>query len=194
MVAPSEPPTSDRPPAHWFSWWGRIRHFVLHKILRAADSPHRLALGVAMGLFIALLPLVGIQMFIAAILCHPIKGNKVVAMAMAWVSNPFTLVPIFLPCYWLGAALLGIEAIPYENFVSIFQPNEGTFIDSIYATYVAMLDIMAPLWLGCFLVATAFAVPSYFIARAGITRYRLRRYGTVDISSLTEAQLNAKVD
>lgn len=191
MDSPPDRPSTNAPPRHWFSWWGRVRYFVVHQILRAADSPHRLALGVAIGLFIALLPLVGIQMFIAAVVCHPVKANKAVAVAMAWVSNPLTLVPIFLPCYWLGAAMLGLEAIPYESFVAIFTPEEGGLIESLYATYVAMLDIMAPLWLGCAVVATAFALPSYFLFRSMITRYRLRRYGTTDIASLTQEQLDA---
>jgi uncharacterized protein len=174
------------PPRWYFSWWGRARHFVYHNILHADDSPHRLALGVGIGMWIALLPLVGVQMVVSAILCHPVKGNKVVAMAMAWVSNPITLVPIFLPCYWLGCWILGLDAIPYEDFVAIFFPPEGGgWMARVQATWSAMMGIFGPLWLGCLIVATAVAIPTYFVAERGITWYRLRRYGTTDLTTLS---------
>jgi len=175
-----------RPPRHWFSWWGRVRYFVIHKILRASDSPHRIALGVGIGMWVALLPLVGIQMITSAALCHPVKGNKVVSMAMAWVSNPITLVPIFLPCYWLGCWLLGLDAIPYEDFVAIFFPEEGSWWARVSATWRAMMGIFGPLWLGSLIVATTVAVPTYFITERVVTWYRLRRYGTTDLTTLPE--------
>ncbi len=135
-------------------------------------------------MFIALLPLVGVQMVISAVLCHPFKANKAVAVALAWVSNPVTLIPIYLPMYWLGCVMLGIEAIPYDNFVAIFFPEEGGFIASLTATYTAMLDIFVPLWLGSFVVAVAIAVPCYFLTLRVVTAYRMRRYGTVDLESI----------
>ena len=175
-----------RPPRHWFSWWGRVKHFVIHKILRASDSPHRIALGVSIGMWVALLPLVGVQMITSAALCHPVKGNKVFAMAMAWVSNPITLVPIFLPCYWLGCWILGLDAIPYQDFVDIFFPAEGTWFARVSATWRAMMGIFGPLWLGSAIVATIVAIPSYFVTERVVTWYRMKRYGTVDLSTLPE--------
>lgn len=172
------------PPRHWFSWWGRVKHFVVHKILRAADSPHRLGLGVAIGMWVALLPLVGIQMITSAAICHPFKGNKVVAMAMAWVSNPVTLVPIFLPCYWLGCWILGLDAIPYDDFVAIFSPDVEGWWARVSASWSAMMAIFGPLWLGSLIVATIVAVPCYFITVRAVTAYRMRRYGTVDLTDL----------
>lgn len=177
------------PPQHWFSWWGQVRWFVSHRILHAQDSPHRLALGVSIGLWVALLPLVGVQMITSAALVHPFKGNKVVAMAMAWVSNPLTLIPVYLPCYWLGCWILGMDAIPYQEFVDIFFPPEATgWWGSLSATWTAMLAVFGPLWLGCGIVATVVAVPFYFITERVVTVYRMRRYGTVDLSDETPEQ------
>ena len=171
-----------RPPARWFSWWAQVKWFVVHRILQATDSPHRISLGVELGMWIALLPLVGVQMVVSAALCHPFKANKVVAMAMAWVSNPITLVPIFLPCYWLGCWLLGMDAIPYDDFVAIFFPDEPGWLARVQATWQAMVAIFAPLWLGSLIVATVVAIPTYFVTERIVTWYRLRRYGTVDLS------------
>lgn len=175
------------PSAQWWQprqWWPSARYFVVHKVLHADDSPHRLALGAAIGMWVALLPLVGVQMIVSATLCHPFKGNKVVGMAMAWVSNPLTLIPCYLPMYWLGCWLLGLDAIPYDDFVAIFFPDEGTWVARVSATWRAMLGIFGPLWLGSGIIATVVAIPTYFVSERLITAYRLRRYGTVDLSSV----------
>jgi len=121
---------------------------------------------------------------VSEVLCIPFKANKVVAMAMAWVSNPLTLVPIFLPCYWLGCLILGLDAIPYDDFVRIFSPEVAGWWNKISATWSAMLAIFGPLWLGCAIVATVVAVPCYFITERAVTWYRLKRYGTTDLTTL----------
>jgi hypothetical protein len=144
--------------------------------LHADDTPHRLALGIAIGMWIALLPLVGVQMVVSAALCHPFRANKVVAMALAWITNPFTIIPVYLPMYWLGTWLLGMDAIPYQAFVDIFfPPGDLGWWGSVSASWTAMMAIFAPLWLGSGLVATAIAVPSYFLSERFIVWYRSRR-------------------
>lgn len=192
MTTPPPPPQAPTPPRHWFSWWGRIRYFLIHQVLHAADSPHRIALGMAIGVFIALLPLVGVQMLLAAIICHPFKANKAVSVAMAWISNPVTLVPIYLPFYWLGCVMIGLDPIPYESFVAIFFPEEGGLVASLMATWTAMLDIFVPLWLGSSVAAIAFSVPSYFLTRRIVTAYRMRRYGTVDLQAIVLDPVHAE--
>ncbi len=46
-------------------YWLRMRRFVMHNVLHADDTPHSIALGTAIAVFIAILPLVGIQMFLS---------------------------------------------------------------------------------------------------------------------------------
>ena len=40
----------------------QIEHFIVYRILHADDTPHRLALGIALGVFVAWTPTVGLQM------------------------------------------------------------------------------------------------------------------------------------
>lgn len=88
--------------------------FIKFRILHIDDSPERIARGLALGVFIAFLPLMGIQMFLAWIAAILFKGNKLMAVLGAWVSNPATAIVIYYPCYRLGRWLIG--------FVST-QPN-----------------------------------------------------------------------
>jgi hypothetical protein len=55
--------------------------------------------GAAIGMFIALLPIVGIQMYVAAtlwLICRYLfrfRFNLPIAMALVWITNPVTVLP-----------------------------------------------------------------------------------------------------
>ena len=81
--------------ARFRSPWQRVRHFVLHDILHADDPPHRLALGVAIGMFVTFTPTVGLQMVLVGVLAWLLRANKLVGLPVVWLSNPATVVPIY---------------------------------------------------------------------------------------------------
>lgn len=68
--------------------------------------------GVAVGLFIAFLP-IPLQMVLSAIAAVAFRVNVALAVAMALVSNPLTMVPIFWTAYLIGSWLTGCHlALP----------------------------------------------------------------------------------
>jgi uncharacterized protein (DUF2062 family) len=84
----------------------RAGRFIKKHILHADDSPHRIALGAAFGLFIAWSPLLGLHTWLVLLLSIIFRANKLVALIFIWVSNPFTFIPIYYPSYLLGKNLL----------------------------------------------------------------------------------------
>ena len=84
-----------------------VLRFIKFRILHVDDSPERIARGIAAGVFIAYLPLMGIQMALAWAAAALIKGNKVLAGLCAWISNPATAIVIYYPSYLLGRWLIG---------------------------------------------------------------------------------------
>ena len=62
------------------------------------------ALGI--GLFFAFWP-VPFQMFLSAALSIPLRVNLPLSVATVWVSNPFTMPPIFYGAYQVGVAIIG---------------------------------------------------------------------------------------
>lgn len=64
------------------------------------------ARGVAIGLFIALTPTVGLQTLLMLVFCLLLRGNFPVAFAVSWISNPITLGPLYLGYYLLGERVL----------------------------------------------------------------------------------------
>ncbi len=80
----------------------RLKRFIKFRILHADDSPHRLALGVAIGLFVAWTPLLGLHTVLAIALAFLLRANKFLAIAFVWVNNPVTFLPIYYPAYLVG--------------------------------------------------------------------------------------------
>ena len=68
-------------------------------IIRSTDVPHKLALGVAIGLCCGVAIPLG-QMLLAILLAFIFKANKILAAAATFISNPYTT-PIIYPffCY-----------------------------------------------------------------------------------------------
>jgi len=80
------------------------------KILEIEDTPERVARGVAVGSFIAVTPTVGFQIALAFAVATIARGNRLAAIAMTFVLNPFIVIPPsywYFPAYYLGAFLLG---------------------------------------------------------------------------------------
>lgn len=58
------------------------------------------------GWFVALIPMYGLQMLAAFILCIYLKGNCLIAMALQWITNPITIPPILFVQYKIGDFLM----------------------------------------------------------------------------------------
>ena len=89
----------------WSPVLRQLRYFYV-RLLRLQSTPHALARGIGVGCFAGMFPLFGLQTAIALVLAIPLRGNKILAVAATWISNPFTYVPIYWLNYKLGEILL----------------------------------------------------------------------------------------
>ncbi len=89
---------------------------LIRPIFSLKGSPHSIALGLAIGVWIAFTPTVGLQMTMALIICTIFRANLPIALAMCWISNPITFVPMYYGYYLLGLVILDQEATSWENF------------------------------------------------------------------------------
>lgn len=69
---------------------------------------HSVAGAIALGLFVAFLP-VPMQMAIAAAAAVAVRVNVLIAAVCVWVTNPLTMTPMFYFAYRVGAALTGVH-------------------------------------------------------------------------------------
>lgn len=122
--------------------------------------------GVATGLFIAFVP-VPFQMLFSAIAAVFLRVNLPLAVAMVWLTNPFTIPPILWVAYKLGARILG---------TTVSLPSG----DITMHWFTAQLgEIWLPMGLGLLIMACTSAVLSFvtirLLWRLHIVRHKRRR-------------------
>jgi hypothetical protein len=154
-------------------WW---RHFVMHSVLHADDPPARLALGAAVGVFLAFTPTFGFQMLLVVFFAWLLGANKAVGLPIVWISNPATMVLIYYPCYVVGRTLLGREPIRQQWWSELRNPPSGSW-SAMEFYWSRLVEVATPLWLGCLVVAICLAIPTYYGVYHSIRLYRLRRWG-----------------
>lgn len=154
----------------------RIWNFVMHEILHADDPPHRLALGAAIGMFVAFTPTIGFQTAIVLFAAWRFRANKAIGLPIVWISNPATAVPIYYGCFVVGRFVLGREGMGSQWWSQLSSPPAGWWpMVSFY--WSQMMEIATPVWLGSMVVGLAAAVPCYYGVKHAIRLYRLKRWG-----------------
>ncbi len=171
--------------------WKRIKDFCVYKVLHADDPPHRLALGIAIGMFVTFMPLIGFQMMLSVFLAWFLRANKLVGVPLVWISNPLTIIPIYYPCYWIGCKFSGMPVASEEwarlkvNWQMLQANPTTTWGAKVEFWWQGFRDIAGPLGLGCIIVGLSVGVVSYYLSLLAIRRYRFQRWGQLMPPSLT---------
>ena len=94
----------------------------IKQLLHTKDTPHRLALAFAAGVFIGMSPLLGLHTVLGIALAWTCGLNRIATLTGVFVTNPWTIVPIYTFSTWLGAKILGInDIIPDINWQLLFS-------------------------------------------------------------------------
>jgi len=68
-----------------------------------------------LGLVVALMPLVGVQMLVVSLLAiFLVRANLPVLIGLQWISNPLTMGPIYYADYQIGMAFLELVGLEFE--------------------------------------------------------------------------------
>jgi len=89
---------------------GVLQNRLIHRcrgLWRQEGSPGHRARGLAAGVFTGCLPFFGLQIVLGVALAAAIRGNRILAAAGTWISNPLTTLPICWLNYQLGVLLIG---------------------------------------------------------------------------------------
>lgn len=115
----------------------------------------------AIGLFAAWIPTPG-QMFIAAAIALYFRANLPISVGLVWVTNPFTMPPMFYFAYLVGLWTLN-------------QPSpDADFEFSVDSVMTGLSDIGGPFLMGCLVLAVVSSVVGYFGVR-GLWRWNVIR-------------------
>lgn len=138
----------------------RRLQYYYWRLRRLQGRPEALARGLACGVFAGLFPLFGLQTILGVLLAIPLRGNKIMAAAGTWVSNPLTYVPIYAFNFKVGQWLLRDSTL---TKVSLQSWQEVMALGS---------EIISTVFVGCLAMGLVGAVCSYFLGLALIRRFR----------------------
>ncbi len=152
----------------------RIKRFFVYRVLSLDDTPHRIALGVAVGIFITWTPTIGLQMLLTVLLAMLLRANKFVGVPFVWISNPITALIIYPLNYQLGWSLLrGPHRLSefLGRLTDVFSFGGG-WIAKTQAFWKATWQFFGPLWLGSILMGLALGALSYFLTYRAVVGFR----------------------
>lgn len=145
-------------------------------IFQIKESPHRIALAFAIGVFMGISPLLGLHYIGGVLLAMLFRLNKLVAIIGVSVNNPWTIVPISTFCVWVGAKLLEIkQVLPEMDWGSISLTNivmKFTSLENLMNMIKELWPLFAAFFAGSFLICTLASIVSYFIMLELLKRYR----------------------
>ena len=125
---------------------------LLSKLLKLNNTPPEIALGVSIGVFVAIMPLYGFHTLLCIVFAFLIRrANKIAILVGTNISLPPTLPLITWAGYSLGRFILGEKYPPLR--LSSFKG----------ITFQKMLDFYYPLLVGSFALGVSLAVMFYFL-------------------------------
>lgn len=131
----------------------KVSKFLYHHVIAMRSSPHDLALGLAIGVFVGFLPIMGFQTIVSVPLAMLFRANKITGALGVWISNPVTFIPFYYFNFRFGRWLIGNPPVEW----AIRECN--TFAKVLELGW----DILYPLWLGC-IVLGIISIPAVYIA------------------------------
>lgn len=90
--------------------WQRATSYVLHRLRRLPDTPHRICVGIACGTLVSFWPIFGLHFLSAALLTWLMRGNILAGLLGTFVGNPLTFPIIAVASMQVGSVILGYEA------------------------------------------------------------------------------------
>lgn len=168
-------------PAGKLSWRERTMRCLdprawVRTIVHLDDTPHSLALGTSIGVFIGITPTGGIQMALVMITAF-LTGrffhfNRIAGLLGVYISNPITGIPLCWYSYRIGTCFFE-HNIGWDEFKRLFTEAElmnwwGTLKTIFFA-------VGPPLIVGSVVLAAIMAVISYVLIYVLAARFQRSR-------------------
>jgi uncharacterized protein len=147
--------------------WRRSTQYIAKRVLRLKGTPHAIALGVAVGVFVSFTPFVGLHFTMAFIVAWLTGGNLIGAALGTFIGNPLTFPAIWASTFYIGNWMLGSSAAIAFHF----NASKSLFNES----FQALWPLIKPMTVAGVPMGILFAIAFYFPVRAMVHLYQRRR-------------------
>ena len=149
---------------------------TFRRLLAIDDPPERTALAFSIGVFIAFCPFLGLHTILATFVAFVFRFNKIAIYAGTFINNPFfTLVPIIIGSYAIGAFILGRPLkIPDEGVELLTHPAifSGDYYRQIF---IQSWTIIKPFAVGATVLSVVCSLLAYPLTLKALRAYRQRK-------------------
>lgn len=153
------------------TWWRRLKAWWSsnhHRLMEIEDSPHAIALGVAIGMFFGFTPLWSVKTLLSIAVAWLFNSNKLAAALSVTLHD--VLLP-FMPAIYLWEYKLGYYllkgAMPARLRIAHISMTD-------YLHWHVFVRVVWPTLVGSLLLALPAAIISYLLLRSVLIRRRKR--------------------
>ncbi|MDO5705028.1 MAG: DUF2062 domain-containing protein [Paracoccus sp. (in: a-proteobacteria)] len=172
-------------------WW-RAGTYVMHRMRRLPDQPHRIGRGFACGVYVSFTPLFGLHFLLGALMAWVLRGNIIASALGTFLGNPLTFPFIAVASISLGRYLLGVPgdlspqlifiefsratAQLWDNMMSLFGPGVAqwdqlsVFFDNLFLPYLV----------GGLIVGAPISIALHYLTVPVFRAYQRRRKKTME--------------
>jgi uncharacterized protein len=170
----------------------RATRYVIHRMSRLPDEPHRIARGIFAGSLVGFLPLPGLQFVAAWAAARLVRGNVLAALLGTFNTNPVTTPFFAVFAMTFGHWLLGVQtpltadaiagafghagADLWRNFMAIFTEDSMHWGGLIRFWH----DIYVPYFIGALLPGFVISAICYYITIPIVQAYQKARHAKAD--------------
>ena len=122
-----------------------------------------MAAAFAIGVFIGMSPLLGLHTVLGLFAAWLFRLNRLITLVGVFVTNPWTIVPIYSFGTWVGAKIIGMHKV-----IPVIDWTEITFLGFLKE----FRPLLLPFIIGSTAIGIASAIVSYFILYNAVKKYR----------------------
>ena len=188
--------------------------YIGRRVQRIRDTPEKIAFGFACGALASFTPMFGCHFFVAAFLAWITRSNVVAGLFGTIIGNPISFPFIATSSMGLGTWIMGVGRGSADGEGVI-----ASFVEVASLLWEAMLDglgigetsavswavtkarfsdfwehVMAPYFVGGFMVGMVVATVCYFLMRPAVATYQKRRREKLAARARANAGLAKKPD
>jgi uncharacterized protein (DUF2062 family) len=145
--------------------WRRGFTYVGRRVQRLPDTPHRIAIGFACGVFASFTPFFTLHFVVAALCALAVRGNVLASALGTLVGNPLTFPLIAGSALTVGNWLVGSSIDPDRFNVGMVFRDLDRFLDRVFVPYLV----------GGVLPGLLAALAFYLALRPVVAAYQNRR-------------------
>jgi uncharacterized protein len=136
---------------------------MLVRMRQLEGNPHDIALGMALGVFVSITPIIPLQTVVAILLAFVFRGSKSAAALGTWLSNPLTIPVVYYANYKLGCSVLGyqttLDSVAFDSFSQLMDLG---------------LEVTGAMIVGGLVLGSVLGVAAYFVTFRVFTTIRRR--------------------